>query len=109
MYLGAPEAAVRLYEQSLADDRLSPRNRVNYRAQLAAALAATGDKAAAVSEGLAVLPALETNVASPRTLRELAPVRAAAEQTGDEEFCVRYDQASGGPPRDHQPPRLPPL
>jgi hypothetical protein len=48
MYLGAPEAAVRLYEQSLTDDGLSPRNRVNYRAQLAAALAATGDQAAAV-------------------------------------------------------------
>ena len=94
MYLGAPEAAVRLYHQSLTDDGLSPRNRVNYRAQLAAALAATGDKAEAVSEGLAVLPALETDVASPRTLRELAPVRAAAEQAGDEEFCVRYDQAS---------------
>jgi transcriptional regulator with XRE-family HTH domain len=96
VYLGAPAAAVPLYEQSLADASLSPRNRVNYRAQLAAALAAAGDKAAAVSEGLAVLPALETNVASPRTLRELAPVRSVAEETGDEEFCVRYDQASHG-------------
>jgi hypothetical protein len=96
MYLGTPEAAVRLYEQSLTDDSLSPRNRANYRAQLAAARAATGDNAAAVTEGLAVLPALETDVTSPRTLWELAPVRAAAEKAGDEEFCVRYDQASKG-------------
>ena len=69
---------------------------MNYRAQLAAALAGTGDTAAAISQGVAVLPALETDVASPRTLRELAPVRAAAEQAGDEEFCVRFDQASRG-------------
>jgi hypothetical protein len=96
VYLGAPAAAVPLYEQSLADASLSPRNRANYRAQLAAALAAAGDKIAAISEGLAVLPALETNVASPRTLRELAPVRRVAEETGDEEFCARYDQASHG-------------
>ena len=96
MYLGAPHTAVQLYEQSLADDSLSPRNRINYRAQLAAALAATGDNGAAISEGLAVLPALETDVASPRTLRELAPVREAAEQAGDEEFCTRYDHASQG-------------
>jgi hypothetical protein len=96
MYLGAPQAAIRLYEQSLADKGLSPRNRVNYRAQFAAALAATGDTTTAISEGLAVLPTLETDVASPRTLRELAPVREAAEHTGDEEFCARYDHASQG-------------
>ena len=96
VYLGAPAAAVRLYEQSLADDDLSPRNRVNYRAQLAAALAAAGDNTMAVDEGLAVLPALETDVASPRTLRELAPVRAVAERAGNEEFCARYDRVSRG-------------
>ncbi len=96
MFLGASTAAVRLYEQSLTDGSLSPRNRANYRAQLAAALAATGDNTAAISEGLAVLPALETDVASPRTLQELAPVRAAAEQVGNEEFCARYDQAAQG-------------
>jgi hypothetical protein len=96
MYLGAPHTAVQLYEQSLAGDSLSPRNRVNYRAQLAAALAATGDNRAAISEGLAVLPTLEADVASPRTLRELAPVREAAEQAGDEEFRARYDQANQG-------------
>jgi transcriptional regulator with XRE-family HTH domain len=96
MYLGAPHTAVQLYEQSLTGDGLSPRNRVNYRAQLAAALAATGDNRAAISEGLAVLPALETDVASPRTLRELAPVREAAEKAGDEEFCAQYDHATQG-------------
>ncbi len=93
VYLGAPVAAVRLYQQSLSGSTLSPRNRLNYRAQLAAALAATGDNTAAVSEGL---PVLETDIASPRTLRELAPVRSAAEETGDEVFCARYDQASRG-------------
>ena len=96
LYLGAPAAAVRVYEQSLADDELSPRNRVNYRAQLAAALAAAGDNTMAVDEGMAVLPALEREVASPRTLRELAPVRAVAERAGNEEFCARYDEVSRG-------------
>jgi hypothetical protein len=96
MFLGGPEAAVRLYGQSLTNTSLSPRNSANYRAQFAAALAATGDSAAAISEGLTVLPALEKYVASPRTLRELAPVRVAAEQAGDEEFCARYDQVSQG-------------
>lgn len=96
MYLSAPETAVQLYEESLTGDNLSRRNRTNYRAQLAAALAATGDSSAAVGEGLAVLPTLETDIASPRTLRELAPVRAAAEQIGDEEFCARYDDVSRG-------------
>jgi transcriptional regulator with XRE-family HTH domain len=94
MYLGAPHMAVRLYQESLTDDSLSPRNRLNYRAQLAAAFAANGDNAAAISEGMAVLPALETNVTSTRTLRELQPVRGAAEQAGNEEFMIRYDQAS---------------
>lgn len=95
LYLGSSAAAVRLYEQSLQDGGLSPRNSANYRAQLAAAHAADGDTATAVSEGLVVLPALEGEVTSPRTLRELLPVRAAAEQMGDEEFCARYDAATG--------------
>jgi hypothetical protein len=40
-----------------------------------------------------VLPALEETVASPRILRELRPVRSAAEQVGAGEFCTRFDKA----------------
>jgi hypothetical protein len=65
---------------------------VNYRAQLAAALAAEGDTTAAVDEGLAVLPALESRVTSPRTLRELREVRVIAAGGGTaEEFRTRFD------------------
>lgn len=92
MYLGDPASAVSLYEESLAEN-LSPRNRLNYQAQKAAALALSGDRHVAVSEGLTVLPELEKQVASPRTLSELQPVRDAAEQIGNEEFCIRWDAA----------------
>lgn len=92
VYLDDPVGAVRLYDESLSED-LSPRNQLNYRAQKAAALARCGDCGAAVSEGLSVLPELENRVASPRTLSELRPVRVAAEQTGNEEFRVRWDAA----------------
>jgi transcriptional regulator with XRE-family HTH domain len=92
IYLGDPTGAVRLYDESLAED-LSPRNRLNYRAQKAAALALSGDHATAISEGLAVLPELEKQVASPRTLSELLPVRDAAEQAGNKEFCIRWEAA----------------
>lgn len=94
IYLGDPAAAVSLYEESLAGDDLSPRNRLNYRAQLAAAFARGGEAEAAVNEGMAVLPGLEEQVASPRTLAELRPVRLAAEQLGNDEFCARWDAAT---------------
>ena len=73
---------------------MSRRNRASYHAQFAAALAISGDAARAVDEGLAVLPALEEKVASPRVLRDLRPVRPAAEQVGADEFCVRFDKAA---------------
>jgi hypothetical protein len=91
-----PALAAGLYRESLADPGLTPRNRANYRAQLAAALAHQGDVAEAVHEGLAVLPALEGTVASPRTLRELRPVRSVAETAGAQEFCARFDEAARG-------------
>lgn len=94
IYLDDPAGAVGLYEESLADDDLSPRNRLNYRAQLAAALARSGQTDTAVAEGLTVLPDLEAQVASPRTLAELRPVRQAAEQIGNDEFCIRWDTAT---------------
>jgi hypothetical protein len=73
---------------------LSRRNRACYQAQFAAALAGGGETSGAVAEGLAVLPALEETVASPRVLRELQPVRSAAEQVGAQEFCERYDKVA---------------
>lgn len=93
-YLGDQDAASHLYRASLEEPGLSPRNRVNYRAQLAAALAARGDAAEAISEGLAVLPALEGQVTSPRTVAELRPVRQAAQNRKNDEFCDRYDALS---------------
>lgn len=94
--LGEAEAAVALCQDSLRETRLAPRNRAFYHAQLASTLAACGDASSAVSEGLAVLPALEKDVASLRTLRELSPVRLAAGQAGAEEFCQRFDKALCG-------------
>ena len=41
-----------------------------------------------------MLPALEETVTSPRVLREMRPVRSAAEQVGAQEFCERYDKAA---------------
>ena len=90
-FLGNHPTAARLYRESLADPDLPPRNCANYRALLAAALADEGDQAGAISEGIAVLPALEQRVSSPRTLHTLAPVRVAAEQLKAKEFCLRYD------------------
>ncbi len=92
-YLGEQDAAIGLYQQSLGDAGLSRRNRACYHAQFAAALAGSGEAARAVDEGFAVLPALEETVASPRILRELRPVRSAAEQVGADEFCGRFDRA----------------
>jgi transcriptional regulator with XRE-family HTH domain len=93
-YLGDPHAAVKAYQKSMEDDGLSHRNRACYHSQLAAALAGCGDVAGALSEGLAVLPALEGRVVSLRALRELRPVRSAAERAGAEEFCTRFDAAA---------------
>jgi hypothetical protein len=94
-YLGDQSAAVRLFQESLENPKLSPRNRANYRAQLATALIRTGDKTSALAQALAVLPDLEGQVASTRTLRELRPIRIAAEEaneTNTAEFCIRYDK-----------------
>lgn len=91
LYLGDLDTASTLYRASLEEPELSPRNRACTRAQLAATLAARGDTAEAISEGLAVLPVLERQVASPRTIVELRPVRQVAQGRKDDEFCARYD------------------
>ncbi len=93
-YLGDLNMASTLYRASLEEPGLSPRNRVNYHAQLAATLAKRGDTAEAISEGLAVLPVLERQVASPRTIATLRPVRQVAQDRKDDEFCGRYDALS---------------
>lgn len=94
-HLAEYAAATRLYQDSLAAD-LPPRNAANYRSLLAATLAGEGDATEAIRQGLAVLPALEGKVVSPRTLQDLRPVRVLAEHSGDgaEEFRVRYDKAA---------------
>jgi hypothetical protein len=93
-YLGDLDEASELYRASLTEPGLSPRNRVNYHAQFAATLAARGNAAEAISEGLTLLPVLEVQVASPRTVVELRPVRQAAQDRKDDEFCARYDALS---------------
>lgn len=92
-FLGDHTSASQLYRSSL-DATLGSRNCANYRAQLAAALAASGDVSGAVTEGMVVLPTLgEGGVISPRTLAELQPVRlAAAQDSRGEEFCAYYDR-----------------
>ncbi len=95
-YLGRPAEAVRLYRKSLEDSGLSPRNRLNYQAQLAGSLASLGDGMSATDEGMAVLPLLRNVVASPRTLTELMPVRRIAMGIGRTEFCEHYDRVAAG-------------
>ncbi len=91
-YLGNPALAAQLYRASLEDKALSPRNRVNYQAQLAATLATLGDTRGAIDEGVDVLRVLQDTVASPRTVTELAPIRQIARVQNEEEFCSRFDR-----------------
>ncbi len=89
--LGDPVTASELHRQSLEAPGLSPRNRACGQAQLAGALAESGDVSGALSEGLDVLPALSSGVTSIRTLNYLRPVRTAAEKSAAKEFCMRFD------------------
>ncbi|MEU8895611.1 hypothetical protein [Nocardia sp. NPDC048505] len=74
----------------LALEHAGARNTANYRAGWAASLVKVGDITGAVEQGLLVLEDLEKSVSSPRTLRELQPVRAAARDS--EGFDDRFDQ-----------------
>ncbi len=93
LYLGDPVSAAALCRRSL-DATLGDRNSASYRANLARALAASGDVAGAMAEGTVVLTALDTGgIMSPRTLTKLQPVRrAAARDRRGEDFCAHYDQ-----------------
>ncbi|BDU07795.1 hypothetical protein FMUBM48_40580 [Nocardia cyriacigeorgica] len=75
----------------LALEHSGARNSAAYRAGWAAALARVGDVETAVKQGLEVLVDLERSVSSPRTLRNLEPVRRAAEGRSDDEFNRRFD------------------
>jgi hypothetical protein len=86
---GRPGHAARLFREVLADPGLPPRNRALYQAQLAASLAADGERAEAVAEGVRALPALEGPVKSARAIKALRPVRQQAARDG--EFAVRFD------------------
>ena len=89
--LGDAYRSARLYRQVLAAG-LSTRNRVSYGAGLADALLKQGGRQDAVAAATDVLPALEGGVTSMRCLNRLRIVRqAAANTTGAQEFCERFD------------------
>lgn len=88
--IGHHSRAIELFELACGE-HASPRNTANNRAWTAAARARTGDITGALDEGLQVLTQLEQSVASPRTLRALAPVYTAARNSPQgEEFGARY-------------------
>ncbi|GII34618.1 helix-turn-helix domain-containing protein [Planotetraspora mira] len=91
--LGHPDRAARLYRAVLDDPSRSSRDRAYYRARLAAAAVADGDRQTAIEEGLAILPDLGERLTSVRVLNELRPVRQVAESI-DEAFCERFDKAA---------------
>ena len=86
---GNPARAGRLFRDVLADPGLPPRNRALYQACLAASLAAEGDQAQAIAEGLTLLPVLEGPVRSARVVSQLLPVRRKAAR--GTEFAARFD------------------
>ncbi|GAA4638280.1 hypothetical protein GCM10023196_095350 [Actinoallomurus vinaceus] len=94
IWLGTPARAAALYGEVLADRGLPRRNRAYYQARLAGALLDDGDRTEAIRQGLMVLPELGEQVTSTRTLIELRPVRAAAEQAAAAEFVTRFDAAA---------------
>jgi hypothetical protein len=93
--LGQPARAAALYEDVLEDPELGPRNRICYQALRVRAILDTGDAREAIAGGLRLLPALTGgSMSTARPLTQLDVVRSAAERTGEEEFCARYDSAA---------------
>jgi hypothetical protein len=87
-----PRAEI-LYRQ-LLDQDLAPRPRAFVAAHLAGTQLAQNAQRDAIATGATVLALIEDGVTSARTLTELRPVRAAAAESGDEEFCARFDAAA---------------
>ncbi len=95
MRLGFAHQSIKLYESVLDADRLTPRNRICWEASFAGALLDAGDRAQTLARSRAIVPALTAGqVISSRPLARLRGVRVAAEEVGDEEFCVLYDTAT---------------
>lgn len=93
--LGDARRAVRLLQDAPQDSGRSPRNRVCDEGSLAGALLEAGDRTEAISTGRRILPVLAAGeMTSARPLGRLRPVRVAAEEAGDEEFCAHYDAAA---------------
>lgn len=89
--IGNPARALALYEVACAEFA-QPRNAVNARALLAATRVAVGDAHGALDEAAPVLAELEGGVVSARTVKALAPVRAAArELPAGADFAERFD------------------
>ncbi|GLZ09695.1 hypothetical protein Acsp03_71610 [Actinomadura sp. NBRC 104412] len=83
---GDHKRAVILYEQTLEDPTLLPRNRTFYEARLASVRLEQGDRSGALETARSALTALEGPVSgSVRTLDTLQPLSA----TGDEDFNRR--------------------
>ncbi|MFI0446925.1 helix-turn-helix domain-containing protein [Actinomadura sp. 6N118] len=85
-----------LFRDVVGDAERSPRDRAFYRAALAGALLDGGDRAAAIDEGLQLLPDLDGGtMTSTRVLNKLRPVRAAVGAgPSSEEFRIRFDGAA---------------
>jgi hypothetical protein len=90
--LGEPARSEELYRGALEGD-LPPRDRATHATGLALALLDQNAPVHAVGAGLTVLPALEGGVTSIRTLKALRPIRIAAQNVSNEEFCARFDAA----------------
>ncbi|MGI5232521.1 helix-turn-helix domain-containing protein [Actinoallomurus sp. CA-142502] len=86
--------ATALYRTVLDDPDRSTCDKAYYRARLADALLNDGDVSLAITEAAVILPSMTGGqMTSARSLAELRPLRAAAEQASAEEFCVRFDAA----------------
>ncbi len=95
MRLGFPDRSVALYGSVIDDERLTPRNRACWEASLAGALLDAGDRTQALTRGRSIIPALSAgNMSSARPLARLRGLREAADEVGDEEFCMLYDTAT---------------
>ncbi len=90
--LGSPGQAVTLWRNVANDQNRLPRNQVFAQSNLARALLDEGNVTLAIDEGRAVLQSFTAaRMTSARPISAMRPVRAAAENAGDEEFCSRFD------------------